>query len=55
LSDILYQATCFGPRGPSSGLLCRLDTDPNSTYVTVGIPLVLQRIWCTVPMYNSKL
>jgi hypothetical protein len=28
-SDTLYQATCFGPPGPSSGLYPCLNTDPH--------------------------
>jgi hypothetical protein len=45
----------FWPHGPTSGLLCCHDTDPNFIYVTFGIPIALQRRWRTVSMYNYKL
>jgi hypothetical protein len=58
LSDTFYQATCFGPPGPSSGLYRCLNMDPNSIYLTAGIPRVLQcygvLFLCTITM-NIKI
>jgi hypothetical protein len=42
---IITPGYMFRSRGPSSGLLCCHDTDPNFIYVTFSIPVALQRIW----------